>query len=93
MTNGYGAICGSLIRKFIISLILLLIVAGLGGGIGSKLPTAFIPEEDQGYVFCAVQLPRASSLQQTDAACSEIEQILRKTPGSNTSRRSWVSTC
>ncbi len=80
-TNGYGNICGGLIRKLAISVILLLLITAGGIGIGSKLPTAFIPEEDQGYVFCAVQLPRASSLQQTDATCSEIEKILLKTPG------------
>ncbi|MCX7868868.1 MAG: efflux RND transporter permease subunit, partial [Terrimicrobiaceae bacterium] len=50
-------------------------------GIGSRLPSGFIPEEDQGYLFGAVQLPRASSLQQTREACAAIEEILRKTPG------------
>jgi HAE1 family hydrophobic/amphiphilic exporter-1 len=80
-TNGYGNICGSLIRKLAISVILLLIITAGGIGIGSKLPTAFIPEEDQGYVFCAVQLPRASSLQLTDATCSDVEKILLKIPG------------
>jgi HAE1 family hydrophobic/amphiphilic exporter-1 len=45
------------------------------------MPTAFIPEEDQGYLFGVVQLPRASSLQQTTEASERIEQILLKTPG------------
>ena len=74
-------ICGAAIRKLLLSLIFLAFLAVLGGGIGSKLPSAFIPEEDQGYVFGAVQLPRASSLQQTDVACGDIEKILLKTPG------------
>ena len=52
-----------------------------GGGIGAKMPSGFIPEEDQGYLFGVVQLPRASSLQQTDAASRQIEDILLKTPG------------
>ena len=45
------------------------------------MPSGFIPEEDQGYLFGVVQLPRASSLQQTDAVSRQIEDILLKTPG------------
>ncbi|MGA9579943.1 MAG: efflux RND transporter permease subunit, partial [Terrimicrobiaceae bacterium] len=80
-TNGYVSVCGSLIRKLIISLALIALIGVAGGGIGAKMPAGFIPEEDQGYLFGVVQLPRASSLQQTDAVSREIENILRKTPG------------
>jgi len=81
VTNGYVGVCGSLIRKVFISILLLLVLTFAAGGIGSKLPTSFIPEEDQGYLFGAVQLPRAASLQRTSATCAEIEQILLKMPG------------
>ena len=80
-TNGYSSICNGLIRKLAISLVLLALLALAAGGIGVKMPTGFIPEEDQGYLFGVVQLPRASSLQQTDVASTEIEKILRATPG------------
>ncbi len=80
-TDRYVSISGAAIRKLVISLIFLVFIAVLGGGIASKMPTGFIPEEDQGYIFGAVQLPRASSLQQTDAACAQVEELLRKTPG------------
>ncbi len=80
-TDGYVGLSGALIRKLVLSLGLLLIIALAGAGIGAKMPTGFIPEEDQGYLFGVVQLPRASSLQQTDVASREIENILLKTPG------------
>jgi HAE1 family hydrophobic/amphiphilic exporter-1 len=80
-TNGYVAICRGLIRKLGIAVILLIGLTLGAGGIGSTMPTAFIPEEDQGYLFGVVQLPRASSLQQTTEASERIEQILLKTPG------------
>ena len=80
-TNGYVSVCGSLIRKLIISLALIALIGLAGGGIGAKMPAGFIPEEDQGYLFGVVQLPRASSLQQTDAVSRQIEDILLKTPG------------
>jgi HAE1 family hydrophobic/amphiphilic exporter-1 len=80
-TNGYVVICRGLIRKLVLAMLLLVLLALGAGGIGGTMPTAFIPEEDQGYLFGVVQLPRASSLQQTTAASDKIEQILLKTPG------------
>ena len=56
-TNGYGSVCASLIRKVFISLVLILLLGLAGGGIGAKMPSGFIPEEDQGYLFGVVQLP------------------------------------
>lgn len=80
-TNGYVAVCGGLIRKLVIALILLAALGAIGLKVGMKLPSGFISEEDQGYVYGALQLPRASSLQQTDLACQKAEDVLRKTPG------------
>lgn len=80
-TNGYVAVCRGLIRKLGIAVLLLVGLSLGAGGIGGTMPTAFIPEEDQGYLFGVVQLPRASSLQQTAEASERIEQILLKTPG------------
>ena len=80
-TNGYVAICRGLIRKIAIAILLLVALTLGAGGIGSTMPTAFIPEEDQGYLFGVVQLPRASSLQQTTEASEQIERMLLKTPG------------
>ena len=80
-TDGYVFICRGLIRKLALAMLLLALLALGAGGIGGTMPTAFIPEEDQGYLFGVVQLPRASSLQQTTAASDKIEQILLKTPG------------
>jgi hydrophobic/amphiphilic exporter-1 (mainly G- bacteria), HAE1 family len=51
------------------------------GFFGSKLPASFLPEEDQGYVYIALQLPDAASLERTDEVCKKIEDILSKTPG------------
>jgi HAE1 family hydrophobic/amphiphilic exporter-1 len=80
-TNGYVAICRGLIRKLAIAIFLLIGLGLAAGGIGGSMPTAFIPEEDQGYLFGVVQLPRASSLQQTTEASEDIEKILLNTPG------------
>src|SRR5262249_18795467 len=80
-TNAYVRGCGVLIHKFAFSAILLVGLAALAGVFGSKLPTSFLPDEDQGYLFAAMQLPDASSLQRTDEAAKKVEHILEKTPG------------
>src|SRR5205823_4215374 len=60
----------------------LLAVFAVGAGLfGSRLPSGFLPEEDQGYVYLALQLPDASSLERTDQAARKIEDILSKIPG------------
>src|SRR5205809_4772825 len=68
------------IRKTLLSFGLLAALAVGAGFFGSKLPSSFLPEEDQGYVFLALQLPDASSLERTDQACRKIEDFLKQTP-------------
>jgi hydrophobic/amphiphilic exporter-1 (mainly G- bacteria), HAE1 family len=80
-TTGYVNWCGTLIRRLGVTVIVLLVFAVLAGVFGSKLPSSFLPEEDQGYLFVALQLPDSSSLQRTGAAASKVEDILLKTPG------------
>ena len=80
-TNGYVRWCGGFIRKAGISLLFLLLLTGLTGLLGGRLPGGFLPEEDQGYFYANVQLPDASSLQRTSEACRQIEEIMMKTPG------------
>jgi len=47
----------------------------------TRVPTAFIPIEDQGYLMVNVQLPDGASLQRTDRVLQQITKIARDTPG------------
>src|SRR5262245_5701444 len=80
-TDGYVHWCGVLIKNSARAMLLLLGVTVLAGMLGARLPGGFLPEEDQGYLYLAVQLPNAASLQRTDAVCRRVEQILAETPG------------
>jgi hydrophobic/amphiphilic exporter-1 (mainly G- bacteria), HAE1 family len=80
-TKGYVNLSDRLIRKMVISLAILAGFVVLSGILGKKLPSAFLPDEDQGYFFLNVQLPDASSLQRTDAVCVKLEKILGETKG------------
>jgi HAE1 family hydrophobic/amphiphilic exporter-1 len=79
--DGYMAVAGRLIRKSVFTLILLATILTIALVLGARLPTSFLAEEDQGYVFAVAQLPYASSLERTDAVCKKIEKIIQDTPG------------
>ena len=79
--NGYMKVAGTLIRKSAFTVILLVMILAVALLLGARLPTAFLPMEDQGYAFVVAQLPYAASLERTDAVCKKIEQILKNTPG------------
>jgi len=80
-TDWYVRVCRGLIRKAALSMLFLIMVAVAAGWFGAKLPTAFLPIEDQGFLYLNVQLPNAASLQRTDEVCKKIEAILKETPG------------
>src|SRR6266404_4908648 len=48
---------------------------------GAKLPSGFLPDEDQGYVYINLQLPNSASLERTEKAAHAIEDILAEMPG------------
>jgi HAE1 family hydrophobic/amphiphilic exporter-1 len=80
-TDAYVSLSAILIRKAVLSLLLLVIIGGVGIYMGSKLPSSFLPEEDYGYVFVNLQLPNAASLQRTSDVAREVEKIVMSTPG------------
>jgi HAE1 family hydrophobic/amphiphilic exporter-1 len=80
-TSGYGRISGLLIHKLVVSMLLLCAVAAAALVVGNRLPSGFLPSEDQGYFYLSVQLPDAASLQRTDTFVRKVEAVLRNTPG------------
>jgi HAE1 family hydrophobic/amphiphilic exporter-1 len=80
-TDGYVKLSGVLMRRSVVALVIL---AGCGVAsyfISDKLPTSFVPDEDQGYFYLNIQLPNAASLQRTELVTAKVEDILSKTPG------------
>ena len=59
--------------------------AGLGvtAWLYKTVPTGFIPQEDQGYLFCIVQAPPGASLEYTSAVANQAEAILASNPDIN----------
>jgi HAE1 family hydrophobic/amphiphilic exporter-1 len=80
-TEMYVRICGQFIRKSAVALVLLIAFGLAGIFFGSRLPSGFLPDEDQGYAYVSLQLPQAASLDRTSEAAKQVEQILANTPG------------
>ncbi len=80
-TSVYKAVIGGMLRRVVL---VMLVFGGLvaltGWGFG-RLPTGFLPTEDQGYCFVNVQLPDAASRQRTDAVLRKLDAIYENTPG------------
>src|SRR5262245_45864382 len=80
-SNGYASIVGVISRKAARSMLLLVaVVAGIWF-IGKHVPGGFIPDEDKGYLFVAVELPEGASLQRTDEVLKQVENIVEHTKG------------
>ena len=81
LSNRYGAIVGGLARKATRSMLLLVaVVAGIWM-LGKFVPGGFIPDEDKGYLFVAVELPEGASLQRTDEVLKQVEEVVGSTKG------------
>src|ERR1700736_6494846 len=81
LERGYARLIGRMAEHSNISVIAALILIGIGGYGLSRVPTGFIPIEDQGYLLAAVQLPDGASLDRTQRVLSEVSELGGKTPG------------
>ena len=77
----YGRVVGGLVRKATLSMVMLVLVIVGINRIGKHVPGGFIPDEDKGYLFVAVELPEGASLQRTDEVLKQIEEIVGNTEG------------
>ncbi|PPQ33033.1 efflux RND transporter permease subunit [Rhodopila globiformis] len=81
LERAYVGLIGLMTRHGALT-VALAVVLGLLGILGvARLPTAFIPTEDQGYVLVGVQLPDGASLERTQRSLQEVNRIAAATPG------------
>ena len=83
-TEGYVRWSGALLHKTVVVIVALLVFCLAGGFFASRVPSSFLPDEDQGYAYVNVQLPNGSSLERTTAVSADVEKILMNTPGVQT---------
>jgi HAE1 family hydrophobic/amphiphilic exporter-1 len=80
-TEGYVRWSAALIRKAVVMVVLLVAFGVAAGFFASRVPSSFLPDEDQGYAFVNLQLPNGASLERTTAVAADVEKILGNTPG------------
>ncbi|MDP3163732.1 MAG: efflux RND transporter permease subunit, partial [Reyranella sp.] len=81
LENAYAALVGAMVRRAGLMVCLALVLAGIGAWGVARLPTAFIPNEDQGYLMIGVQLPDGASLERTGATLDQVSKIAMAMPG------------
>lgn len=79
--HGYVRLIGSMTRHAAAMVILALALMGIAVWGLTRVPTAFLPIEDQGYVLIGAQLPDGASKERTDAVMAEVGKIAQATPG------------
>ncbi|MEZ6854321.1 efflux RND transporter permease subunit [Halodesulfovibrio aestuarii] len=80
-TERYGTIITTVLRKGFLTTVAVIAIFGSTGYLYKTTPTAFIPNEDQGFFFVDAQLPEAASLNRTQRVLGEITDITKKISG------------
>jgi HAE1 family hydrophobic/amphiphilic exporter-1 len=80
-TTGYVSVSRLLVRRGILTIGIVAVVAVGAGLFARVIPAGFIPDEDQGIFGVNVQLPPGASLERTSAVLKKVEEILAKTDG------------
>ncbi len=81
LERGYGGLIARMTRHALLMAAIALGLVALSVWGIARLPTAFIPTEDQGYLVVALQLPDGASLERTQTALQQVSQIARSIPG------------
>ncbi len=80
-THGFVRWSDVAIRKGAVVMVLLVVCGAAAVFFAGRLPSSFLPDEDQGYLYVSLQLPVAASMERTDAAARQVEKTLMNTPG------------
>ena len=80
-TDVYARTVGRIVRMAALALLVYggLIFLGYLGF--TRVPTGFIPTQDQGYVFVNLQMPDAAALERTEKTMHRMSEIAREIPG------------
>jgi len=81
LSHGYAWMVGLFIRARWV--LMAIFVVGLFGtwSLWTRLPSTFLPVEDQGYFFVVIQGPDGASLERTDAVAKQVRDVLQNEPG------------
>lgn len=81
LTRSYVGIAEFFCKRRLFTAVVLIVGLLAGVGLLRKVPTGFLPNEDQGVIFVNVQLPNGASLARTDEFMKKVVAKVREIPG------------
>jgi len=78
--DGYAGVVARLLRVGVIAVLLVLLCGGGIYALGLRTPTGFLPDEDQGAFFVAVQLPNGASVTRTRGVVERVQAVVKGIP-------------
>ena len=79
-TNGYQSLVARILKKAAVYLLVYAAIVLAVGWLFAKLPSSFLPDEDQGYFITAIQLPVGATQERTLAVVKQVEAYYKKQP-------------
>jgi multidrug efflux pump len=79
--SGYQGMIANILKRTGRYLIIFAALCGVVGWLYARLPSSFLPNEDQGYLLANVQLPPGASTSRTQAVLAQADAYFRKQPG------------
>lgn len=79
-TQSYTRTVGTILKRSIIGIIVLLTVIVGSAVLIRTVPTSFVPPEDQGYLIGSLQLPDAATLSRTAKLGAQFREMVQKNP-------------
>ena len=79
--RGYAGLMRRLVGVAGLMVALAVVIIGVTVYEFTRVPTGFIPIEDQGYMIATAQLPDGASLERTQNVLDRVSALARKTPG------------
>ncbi len=79
-THGYEGRVAKVLRKTFRMMVVYIGLAVVGVFLFMRLPTSFLPTEDQGFVMVSVQLPAGATKERTDATLAQVTQLAKSIP-------------
>jgi len=79
--SGYQGMIANILKRTGRYLIIFALLCGVVGWLYVRLPSSFLPNEDQGYLLANVQLPPGASTSRTQAVLAQADEYFRKQPG------------
>ena len=80
LTRGYRALLHHVLEYKLVMVVLFFAGLGLTYFVFTRVPTGFVPDEDQGYFIIVIQAPAGASLEYTKSIGSQVSQFLARVP-------------